>query len=278
LYEVGNNTPIPYKSVVFSGGEHHVEIPDLTGKKIWVDARIGNADGLMKLLALGNAVSYYTAYPSLFLPYLPGARQDRLQAGFPFTLSIMAEILNNGEIVGWNDILFLDPHSEKTFDFIPRAFSKNISDIVPDYAPFKNYDGVIAPDKGALDRANKFAKDYGIANVVTARKVRDPKTGNLSQFECDPLPVPNGRYIIVDDICDGGGTFIGLAKTILANSNPSLDLFVSHGIFSKGVKELNEIFDKIYTTDSFRSKVVVKKEVEVIELAEYANKYFVDIQ
>lgn len=62
-----------------------------------------------------------------------------------------------------------------------------------------------------------------------------------------------GRTIalIVDDICDGGGTFVGLAKELRAAGATRVYLYVTHGIFSKRLPL--EGIDHVYTTDSFLS-------------------------
>ena len=61
------------------------------------------------------------------------------------------------------------------------------------------------------------------------------------------------KCLIIDDICDGGGTFIGLAKELKQKNAGDLYLAVSHGIFSKGLEALNTYFTKLYTTDSFKT-------------------------
>lgn len=69
--------------------------------------------------------------------------------------------------------------------------------------------------------------------------------------------VPNHLFVkdatcfIVDDICDGGGTFIGTAAMLKSKGAAKVVLIVSHGIFSKG--ERLEGIDEIFSTDSFRS-------------------------
>jgi ribose-phosphate pyrophosphokinase len=59
--------------------------------------------------------------------------------------------------------------------------------------------------------------------------------------------------VIVDDICDGGRTFLEIAKTIRSERNISIlkiYLVVTHGIFSAGFDELKKHFDGIYCTNS----------------------------
>jgi len=61
----------------------------------------------------------------------------------------------------------------------------------------------------------------------------------------------NDNFLIVDDICDGGGTFIGLGEAIKKiNPSAKLELFVTHGFFTKGLDKLLKLYDTIYTTDS----------------------------
>jgi ribose-phosphate pyrophosphokinase len=108
------------------------------------------------------------------------------------------------------------------------------------------YGGVIAPDKGAHDRAEQMADALGL-DVTYGSKVRDVATGRLSDFEI--TVEPGKHYLVVDDICDGGGTFIGLGEKI-REQGAFADLYVTHGIFSKGTTELKKIYKNIYTTDS----------------------------
>lgn len=85
--------------------------------------------------------------------------------------------------------------------------------------------------------------------MCQAEKVRDFDTGKLSGFTVPDMGEAE-RILIADDICDGGGTFVGLLDKIRETSSAPVDLYVTHGIFSKGLQIL-EGFDRIYTTDSF---------------------------
>jgi ribose-phosphate pyrophosphokinase len=60
--------------------------------------------------------------------------------------------------------------------------------------------------------------------------------------------------VVVDDICDGGGTFLGVAAAMRARYGGALQLhlFTSHGIYSKGAHVLLEsAYQTIGSTDSF---------------------------
>ena len=89
---------------------------------------------------------------------------------------------------------------------------------------------------------------FDLDKAAFDRKVRDFATGKLSTFQCEDLP-ETGRLLVVDDICDGGGTFMGLAQ---ATGLPKerLDLWVSHGVFSRRAAQITSAYGCIFTTDS----------------------------
>ena len=81
-------------------------------------------------------------------------------------------------------------------------------------------------------------------------KERDLKTGALTNFKTTTENLEGLTCFIIDDICDGGGTFAGTAKMLKQRGAVKVVLVVSHGIFSKGTSI--EFVDDIYTTDSFK--------------------------
>lgn len=85
--------------------------------------------------------------------------------------------------------------------------------------------------------------------MFRAEKHRNPDTGKLDGFSCEPLP-ETGRFLVVDDICDGGGTFMGLAGST-GLPKERLGLWVSHGVFSGRAPQLAEHFGEIVTSDSY---------------------------
>jgi ribose-phosphate pyrophosphokinase len=57
----------------------------------------------------------------------------------------------------------------------------------------------------------------------------------------------------VDDLCDGGATFIGAAKCLRDAGAKFVGLVVPHGIFSRGVSHvLDNGIDHIHTSNSFK--------------------------
>lgn len=244
------------ETFTFPGGEPHANVPAWPTPNVHIFAKIRSWNDFGYLVAVTDALYSQGVSISLFMPYLPGARQDRNTDGLtPLTPRIYSHALNRVR-----NITACDPHSIPAVEHYNehRSASKGswpvrvldvtlvLADLVRDNA----YDFILCPDRGAYDRANEAATRLGIKRVLTCEKKRDFETGKLSGFK---VPNTQGGYgLLVDDICDGGGTFAGIAETYANGPTepPVLDLFVTHGIFSKGLAPLSG-FINIYTTNSF---------------------------
>ncbi len=97
------------------------------------------------------------------------------------------------------------------------------------------HDTICYPDKGATD---KYYSSFPYHASVVCTKNRDPLTGYISEITCKGS-IKNRKILIIDDICDGGMTFILIAKKLLKEGALTVSLYVSHGIFSKGKKVLH---------------------------------------
>lgn len=259
---------IEHEHFIFPGGEHHVildeeKIRPLTD--IVVTAQLANADDVMHLCVLTDAIDRlnFIGRRHLYVPYIPGGRQDR---GAPLTVKVYCDIINN---LKYDIVSTVDPHSDVTVALLDGYVTVHEQHDVMYHAnkEFKLdriYDYVIAPDAGAMKKAYKVAKELN-CELVSAEKHRDTKTGELDGFKLHFIPEQK-TYLVVDDICDGGGTFIGLAEEIERASKeldviPTVDLFVTHGIFSKGLDVLLEHYEEIITTNTLPQEEHFKKKV-----------------
>ena len=100
-------------------------------------------------------------------------------------------------------------------------------------------------------------------------KERDLKTGQLTNFKVFNEDLQNKTCFIIDDICDGGGTFVGTAEALKKIGAQKIILVVSHGIFSKGF-DLENI-DEIYTTDSYKEFLSVPENLTVFPILRYVG-------
>jgi ribose-phosphate pyrophosphokinase len=107
---------------------------------------------------------------------------------------------------------------------------------------------LICPDAGAAKKIKHyFDWNSNIVDVVYCIKSRDLSNGKITLKVLEPERCEGRNCVIIDDICDGGGTFLAIANQINA---AHLTLMVTHGIFSKGVEVLEEKFDEIIVTNS----------------------------
>lgn len=237
---------IPVEVFVFPGGEVNIRLSDsfYDSGLIHIEAKIQDSDGIMALILIKNAIDQKvgcTTIINLLLKYFPYARQDRVcNPGEALSVKVFASLIND---LNFNRVTILDPHSDVTPSLINKCT------VIPQDLIMKDLDClnerlVVAPDLGATKKVEKLGVPY-----IQGFKNRDPHTGNLSGFSFTG-DVKGKDLLIIDDICDGGGTFLGLAKELYEGGANSIDLFVTHGIFSKGLDELTKVFGTIYTTDS----------------------------
>lgn len=248
-----NQEEIKFQSFTFSGGEPHIKIaPDFdVNRKVMITHRLNSFNDLGLLCVTVDALRKMDVkIIELFIPYFPAARQDRVMIpGEPLSVKVYADIINAMQL---NKVYVFDAHSEVT----PALL--NNSTVITNYTFIKevlNRIGqnvkLISPDGGALKKIYKVSEFLGGVDVVECSKSRDVKTGKLSGFKVYNDDLEGMDCLIVDDICDGGGTFVGLAEELKKKNAGKLYLAVSHGIFNKGFEVLN-CFDGIFTTNSFK--------------------------
>ena len=238
------------ESLIFNGGECHVCVYAPNVYYITeVYAELDNSDDIMTLLLTVDAVRriYPTASIRLTIPYFPYARQDRVcNPGEALSIKVMADLINS---LRCDSVTIFDPHSDVTPALINNCVVKSIVDIIA-YSPVINEKIVheelilVSPDAGAEKKVRQLAKLMQ-KRVICATKERDTKTGEIiSTHVCQD--VENENLIIIDDICDGGRTFLELAKYLKKFGANDIYLYVTHGIFSKGMEQFKKLFKHIY--------------------------------
>jgi len=243
---------IEFEKFTFNGGEPHIKIKadlDLI-EPITITTRIRQFNDLGFLLLANDALKRIGVQKiHLFIPYFPAARQDRVMIkGEPLSVKTYADLINQ---CAFESVTIFDPHSEVT-----AALLKNVR-VVSNHSFIQKIDlqpndyQVISPDGGALKKVYQLAQSLGGVEVIECSKKRDVTNGKLNGFAVYADDLKGKTCVLVDDICDGGGTFIGLAKELKKKNAGELILAVSHGIFSRGFQELKQYFSKIYCTNSF---------------------------
>lgn len=206
---------------------------------------------------------------NLHIPYILGGRSDRQFSldGVNYLKQVIAPIFNSLYV---NTIFTQDPHSIATENTIDRLEYVTRLDMV--YGCFsKEQDKntvLISPDEGAIKRTENIAKlRKSPLPVIKCVKNRNIATGTILEVEILSSNLAGKHCIVVDDICDGGATFLALAEELQRKGAEKLTLCVSHGIFSKGFDELKKYYSEIITTNSVREFTEEeRKQVKVINV------------
>jgi ribose-phosphate pyrophosphokinase len=191
----------------------------------------------------------------LHVPYLPYGRQDKpVFDDSTFALRTFVLMMLDFQNVLWR---FLDPHPSSHVDPLRRLRHARVEPRIAEIMLGGDYDAVLLPDGGALTRYAARLEDLCGVEILHCDKERDPATGRIAAIRPPEIPKGVTRLLVADDLCDGGATFVEIAR-LIAEQAPDvleLDLYVTHGIFSKGIDPLLEVYDHVFTTDSYRREL-----------------------
>lgn len=273
---IADNKEIPVEWVYFSDGALTCKVDELPFTE-WdyvyfnVDPVTPVKQILEEIKLLWDALGHLQVKANscnLHLPYLPYARADRVfEVGNPNPLGCFFDDLDS---FYFDNVKCYDIHNlEAVYEILSRMnydFNlEHVSQVSCFQYTCKRYNGyaqkwdyVIAPDKGAKDKAKSIADMLGVP-VVQASKERDISTGRIIKTELDTTLPVGSRVIICDDILDAGGTFIPLAEA-LRSQGCTVDLYVTHLIAAKGLDIFKGLFDNIYCYQTV-AKYVNKQDV-----------------
>lgn len=235
------------------------------GNSIQIKSRLNNwLDLELIVCAIASLRELGVEEIHLYVPCFMGARSDRKfeDGGNNYLKDVLAPVINS---LNFKTVTCIDPHSDvleacikgfrkesniQLIDFAHRDIVKSNSSINPFI--------LVSPDAGASKKIYKLVEQIGYkGDIITCSKDRDTE-GKLTK-----TTIPwEERYfgkdlIIIDDICDGGATFINIARELRKLTEdftpPKIYLIITHGIFSRGFAELSKYFDGIYCTNSYKN-------------------------
>lgn len=247
---------LKYEWITFPDGQKHFKCEpfDPLPGTVEFRVRLKSYEDIILLLLAQDAVlapwNYISNQPLIrtFISWMVGARCDRR---FTPTESEDAQvILSLLEHMVRGQIDILDPHfggyDSKCF-FSVTILSSYIKHVISQAGKNRL---VVFPDLGARLRYRRHILDE---KIMCLEKTRSP-SGRIEKVVIpngDSLPI-SASCVVVDDICDGGATFIETAKVLKAGGARKLYLYVTHGLFTKGVEPLLQWYEKIYTTNSYQ--------------------------
>jgi len=260
---------IQYEKVAFPDGQQVIKLGFIPGHisapiGIRIISRLNSFLDLELIICATQALREFTHINkiSLTVPYFLGARSDRKfeEGTSNYLKTVICPIINSQNFA---QVEVLDPHSDVLEACLNNFKKVNNFGLVDDALSYIIGEGeedqviLVSPDAGAYKKVFDVAQKFEIKKIITATKVRDIETGKILRTEIPNLNIADidheFKYVIVDDICDGGRTFVELAKVIKERRpNAEIYLIVTHGIFSAGFNELGEYFEGIYTTNSIK--------------------------
>lgn len=233
--------------ITYPDGQHSImlDLKKFNSRSTYIiKCRIRNFSELEVLFLLVKSLKRYDISIDLIeFIYLFGLRSDRCfsYGGENYVVDILNPIIKLLDC----HIVALSPHNDRLIEAMPFYFSKYVKineififgDENSHYA-FGTVDHLYQVQINNLYRGC-FSKTRfnGVPSVsIDIEKIKDAES-----------------IIIIDDLCDGGATFIEEAKYLKKFlPNVKLRLLVVHGIFSQGLTELLSYYDEIICTNSYQ--------------------------
>lgn len=244
---------VPVTFLTFPGGERHVRVSHVPDDSlVEIECIFQSSQDIIDLMLVNDAVRRLRPLGvHLLMRYMPFARQDRVAvAGEAHSMYVMAQLIKGCK---FDSITVWDPHSDvvealfadQNLHIMPQHYLTNPSISVS--AALGNL-VLVSPDAGALKKIHKINDYRHVAlPVVCAEKMRDVATGKISGTKIDLSGYgADTSYLMVDDIADGGGTFLTLAAEMRRQGATKIALYVTHGIFSKGLDVFKGLIDEVH--------------------------------
>lgn len=244
-----------YSKRKFPVGELHVWLTSFPspGTEIDITWTFESNEEIIELLLLCDALKRaLLELRCLRIPYFPFGRQDRVAVeGESLSVAVMAGLINGLKA---ESVEIIDPHSDVTTALIDRCsvltqaelFKSSVYHQVFRHRPFY----LVSPDAGALKKIYQLAAYVTPLGIIECSKHRNVATGEITGVHVQVGNLEREHCIIVDDICDGGRSFIEIAKRLKYDYGfPEVTLLVSHGFFTQGLKVFDNLIDHIYTRE-----------------------------
>ncbi len=211
-------------------------------------------DNLMELLICIDALTRASARRiTAVIPYFGYARQDRKTDGrTPISAKLVANLISTA---GADRVLTMDLHAGQIQGFfdVPTDNLVAMPVIENDIRSKHAADNlmVVSPDVGGVVRARGLANRLGVDLAIVDK--RRPEAGKSEVMNI--IGAVDGRHcILVDDICDSGGTLVNAAAALKDQGATGVTAYVTHGVLSKdAVKRVEKsVMDEIVICDTIK--------------------------
>jgi ribose-phosphate pyrophosphokinase len=217
-------------------------------------------DNLMELLIMMDALRRSSARRvTAVIPYFGYARQDRKSSPrTPISAKLVANLITQA---GADRVLTLDLHAGQIQGFFDIPVDNLFA--APLFAAdirtrFEGRDiMIVSPDVGGVVRARALATRLNVDLAIIDKRRERAGVSEVMNVIGD---VRGRDCILVDDICDSGGTLCNAADALIHEGAKSASVYVTHGVLSGGAVarmaaspiETTVITDSIAATEAVR--------------------------
>ena len=254
----------------FSDGEIGVEYQEsIRGQFVFlVQSTFSPTDNLMELLLMIDAAKRASAYKVIaVIPYYGYARQDRKDK--PRVAIGSKLVANMLTAAGADRVITMDLHAPQIqgyFD-IPVDHLDSSAIFIP-YIEELNLENLTfaAPDVGSANRIREIASYFEVEMVICDKH---RKRANEIASMVVIGDVMDRDIILIDDICDTGGTLAKSAGLLKEKGARSVRAFCTHPVLSGNAYEniQNSALEELVVCDTIPVKQMIDK-LKVVSVAE----------
>ena len=254
----------------FSDGEIGVEyLESIRGQFVFlIQSTFSPTDNLMELLLMIDAAKRASAYKVIaVIPYYGYARQDRKDKP---RVAIGSKLVANMLVAAGADrIITMDLHAPQIqgyFD-IPVDHLESSAIYIP-YIEDLNLENLTfaAPDVGSANRIREIASYFEVDMVICDKHRR--RANEIASMVVIG-DVTNRNIVLIDDICDTGGTLCKSAGLLLEKGARSVRAFCTHPVLSNDAYDTiqKSVLEELVVCDTIPIQHESKK-IKVISVAD----------
>jgi ribose-phosphate pyrophosphokinase len=261
----------------FSDGEIGVEyVESIRGQYVFlIQSTFSPTDNLMELLLMIDAAKRASADKVIaVIPYYGYARQDRKDKP---RVAIGSKLVANMIVAAGADrIITMDLHAPQIqgyFD-IPVDHLDSSAIYIP-YIEDLDLENLTfaAPDVGSANRIREIASYFEVDMVICDKHRR--RANEIASMVVIG-DVTNRNIVLIDDICDTGGTLCKSAGLLLEKGARSVRAFCTHPVLSNNAYEniQNSVLEELVVCDT----IPIQKKVDKIKVLSVADLFAVAIR
>ncbi len=238
----------------FPDGECYVRLEtEEIDKEVVIVQNSHPDDMLVELLLLQDAAVRLGAERiTNVIPYFGYARQDKL---FNKGEAVSAQVMVGHIEMRAKKVITVDIHSAETLDWFKKAKGLDVhaTSCIGSFFSNAGIDLVLAPDEGAVERAEGVAKILG---SDWDHLVKTRLSGTEVRMAPKRLDVKGRSVLIVDDIISTGGTIEAATRQLRSLGARRVVAVCTHGLFTMGALErLKKCCDRVLSTNTLENEV-----------------------